>query len=147
MLHVAQWPAVKELHQLASRQYAFEGQCFVAAAGAVLSRGDLLEGLDSLPGEHGLARELLESIPGDNNRLLLDGGSAVIAPDTSYVVGPLFGIADTLHATLDLRHITEGQMVMDTNGHYARPDLFTLLVDDRPQVNVAFQSEDERNTG
>ena len=47
-IHVAQWPGVKELHLLASRHYAFEGQCFVAVAGAVLTRGDVLAGFDSL---------------------------------------------------------------------------------------------------
>jgi nitrilase len=35
VLHFALWPAVTELHLLASRHYAFEGQCFVAAAGTV----------------------------------------------------------------------------------------------------------------
>ncbi|MCG8435680.1 MAG: carbon-nitrogen hydrolase family protein, partial [Gammaproteobacteria bacterium] len=35
-IHIAQWPMVKDLHHIASRQYAFEGQCFVLAAGCVL---------------------------------------------------------------------------------------------------------------
>ena len=34
----AQGPGLKALHLPASRHYAFEGQCFVAVAGAVLSR-------------------------------------------------------------------------------------------------------------
>ena len=38
LIHVAQWPTVKEVHQVASRHYAFEGQCFVVAAGTVLRR-------------------------------------------------------------------------------------------------------------
>src|SRR5262245_6207594 len=59
-IHVAQWPGVKDLHLLASRHYAFEGQCFVAVAGAVLTRGDVLAGFDSLGlGAHP-ARTLLE---------------------------------------------------------------------------------------
>lgn len=32
LVHVAQWPTVKEMNQVASRQYSFEGQCFVLAA-------------------------------------------------------------------------------------------------------------------
>jgi len=64
-----------------------------------------------------------------------------------FVAGPLFGIAGALYTALDLRHITEGQMVMDASGHYVRPDLFTLLVDDRPQVNVSFRFEGGRDTG
>ena len=36
---------VKQVHALASRHYAFEGRCFVLAAGLVQHRDDLFEGL------------------------------------------------------------------------------------------------------
>ena len=88
-VHVAQWPAVKELHQLASRHYAFEGQCFVLAAGSVLSHADVLDGFRSLGEPDGGALALLESMPGEGTDLILRGGSAIIAPDTSYIQGPL----------------------------------------------------------
>lgn len=32
-LHIALWPSVGELNQIASRHYALEGRCFVVAAG------------------------------------------------------------------------------------------------------------------
>ena len=35
-IHVALWPTVHEMHQVASRQYAFEGRCYVLAAGSVM---------------------------------------------------------------------------------------------------------------
>jgi nitrilase len=41
LFHVAQWPTVEEMHQVASRSYAFEGGCFVVAVGSVLQRGAL----------------------------------------------------------------------------------------------------------
>lgn len=40
-LHLAVWPAVNELHQLASRHYAFEGRCYVVAAGQILRVRDI----------------------------------------------------------------------------------------------------------
>src|SRR5437867_678106 len=40
-VHVAAWPAVKEMNHVASRQYAFEGRCFVLAAGSVMRAGAL----------------------------------------------------------------------------------------------------------
>ena len=140
-IHVAQWPGVKDLHLLASRHYAFEGQCFVAAAGAVLTRGDVLGGFDSLG--HGLhpARTLLEAIPGDDATLLLRGNSAIIAPDASYLAGPAPAEATILYADLDLGRITQGHLALDVDGHYARPDIFQLMVNDRPQPNVRFASE------
>jgi len=140
-IHVAQWPGVKELHLLASRHYAFEGQCFVAAAGAVLTRGDVLGGFDSLGlGPHP-GRTLLEAIPGDDPTLLLRGNSAIIAPDASYLAGPAPAEATILYADLDLGRITQGHLALDVDGHYARPDIFQLMVDDRPQPNVRFASE------
>jgi predicted amidohydrolase len=140
-IHVAQWPGVKDLHLLASRHYAFEGQCFVAVAGAVLTRGDVLAGFDSLDlGPHP-ARPLLEAIPGDDATVLLRGGSAIVAPDTSYLAGPAPAEATTLYADLDLGQITRGHLALDVDGHYARPDIFQLRVNDRPQPGVQFTSD------
>lgn len=143
-IHVAQWPGVKDLHLLASRHYAFEGQCFVVAAGATLTRGEMLAGFDSLSlGADHPARALLASIPGDDATLLLRGGSAVIAPDTQYVVGPAVGEATTLYADLDPGRITRGHLALDVDGHYARPDVFQLTVNDRPQATVRFSSRSD----
>ena len=135
-VHVAQWPWVKEMHQVASRHYAFEGRCFVAASGARLNRGELLDGLASLGPEYAAGRELLESIPGDESRVLLDAGSAVIGPDGAYVAGPLHGTAETLWADIDPGRIDEELMTLDTDGHYSRPDVFTLSVNTGRQRNV-----------
>lgn len=141
VLHVAQWPSVKELHQIASRHYAFEGQCFVLAAGSVLSRGDVLAGFHSLDRPPAEALDLLGSMPGGDQDLLLRGGSAVIAPGSSYVTGPVFDEPCILYAEIRPELILEGHLTLDTEGHYSRPDIFTLLVDDRPQQNVSFASE------
>jgi predicted amidohydrolase len=138
VLHVAQWPSVKDLHQLASRHYAFEGQCFVLAAGTVLSRGKAIDGARSLGAAAKEALLLLDSMPGQDTDLLLNGGSAIVAPDTTYVYGPVYGKPCILTAELDLSRVVEGHLVMDTDGHYARPDLFQLSVDTRPRKNVRF---------
>jgi predicted amidohydrolase len=139
VLHVAQWPAVKELHQIASRQYAFEGQCFVAAAGCMLSKKDVLDGFTSLGQPENPAGELLASMPGDADRLFLHGGSTLIAPSADYVTEPLFNEVGIVYAALDPALITQGHLTIDTDGHYARPDVFQLMVDERPQTNVVFK--------
>ena len=139
-IHVAQWPWVKELHQIASRHYAFEGQCFVLAAGSVLSKGEILEGYRSL-GVESAAAEILEGIPGDADTLVMRGGSAVIGPDAAYLAGPVYDEESIVYADLDLRLIAEGHLTMDSDGHYSRPDVFRLEVNDRPQRRVSFTSE------
>lgn len=137
-LHVAQWPGVTPLHQLASRHYAFEGQCYVLACGTVLSRGDLLDGFDSTEGADPAARVLLEAVPGDRETLLLQGQSAVIGPDSEYVLAPAPPGATLLQADLPMHRLAEGWMTLDTDGHYSRPDVFELHVDERPRANVRF---------
>lgn len=139
-IHIAQWPAAGELHQMASRTYAFEGQCFVVVAGTVLTRDDVLAGFDSSGGDS-LARSLLESIP-DDLPYLKDGGSAVIAPDASYVLAPVHGNPSTLFVEIDLAAFDGGKLYLDTHGHYARPDVFELAVNTRAKPGVRFADED-----
>jgi nitrilase len=138
-IHVAQWPTARDLHQIASRHYAFEGQCWVLAAGTFLRRGDVLAGFRSLAGAPREAGELLASIPGDDDEVLQSGGSVVIAPDASLIGEPLFNRSGIVMADLDLTRRTTGNLLLDTDGHYARPDVFQLRVNTRPQVNVQFE--------
>lgn len=144
-IHVAQWPSVKELHQLASRHYAFEGQCFVLAAGCVLRRRDVLEGYQSLglSGNEGL--EILEAMPGEADDLILNGGSAVISPDAGYVAGPVFEESGIIYAEIEPGRIIEGHLVIDTSGHYARPDVFRLEVDERAKPGVVFAGSQDKS--
>lgn len=138
VIHTAQFPTVHERHQIASRHYAFEGQCFVLASGCVLTKSDVLEGFDSLETGDSEARELLESM---ENEQLQRGGSAVIAPDISYVVEPLYDDTSNVVAELDLDLVKQGALLLDTDGHYSRPDVFKLLVNDAANQNVRFASQ------
>lgn len=135
-LHVAQWPAVTPLHQLASRHYAFEGQTIVLASGGVLTRDDVLDGFDSAGGSR-LARGLLETISATN---LKAGGSAVIGPDGGYLLAPS-DAAETLYAQLDLEGVTSPRPYLDVSGHYARPDIFRLTVNTTPRSSIVFDSQ------
>jgi predicted amidohydrolase len=138
VVHVAQWPSVIELHQIASRHYAFEGRCFVLACGCVLSKKQVLQGFDSLGKNEPDARKLLENIDREDDDLLMTGGSAVIGPGADYVTPPAYGPHTIVYADLDPVLIRVAAMVMDTNGHYARPDVFSLTVNDRPAKPVEF---------
>lgn len=147
-VHVAQWPYVKELHQLCSRHYAFEGQCFVAACGGILTKNQMLEGIRSLnlpKGDHDII-DFIESIPTSLDELLLKGGSALIAPDTSYIVKPKYGETGIFYGQANLNQITEGNMFIDGTGHYARPDIFQLQVNTAPQENVSFSHEENSSS-
>lgn len=118
-VHVAAWAHGSELHQLASRHYAFEGRAYVLAAAAYLPK-------DAVPDDFELPDDLARA-----RTPLLDGGSAVIAPDASYVVDPVRGREELIVADVDLDRLQRDRLVLDTGGHYARPELFDLRVDRR----------------
>jgi nitrilase len=108
-IHVAVWPTAHELHQLASRHYAFEGRCFVLAVGLLMPRTDLPEEL---------------AAAGTENLWVERGGSAIIAPNARYIVEPVFERDELIVADLDLSEIDKESMTLDVTGHYARPDVF-----------------------
>ena len=132
-VHVAAWPTVRDTYAIASRHYAFEGRCFVLAAGTVLYRDTLLDGLERCGG-HPDARALIEEIPGEQ---LQFGGSMIVAPNAD-ILAEAGGRAEIIHAELDLDLIGQGLASLDTDGHYARPDVFELRVDTAEQPGVVF---------
>jgi len=123
-VHVAVWPWVHEKHQLASRQYAFEGRCYMLAVGQVMGRDDLPADL---------------SRPDDAPELVLRGGSAIIGPDAGYLTEPLLDKEDIILAELDPARLDEESMTLDVTGHYARPDVFQYGFD--PGSRVAEEPE------
>src|SRR6185436_2764183 len=48
-IHVAVWPTVHDMHVIASRQYAFEGRCYVIAAGSLMRASALPSELEPHP--------------------------------------------------------------------------------------------------
>ncbi len=110
-VHAAVWPTVHEMHQIASRHYAFEGRCFVMAAGSLMHARDL-------------PPELRRPDNLSDDALLLHGGSMIIGPDGAVLAGPVYDEESMVTADLDLSAIDREVMTLDVSGHYARPDLF-----------------------
>jgi nitrilase len=59
------------------------------------------------------------------------GGSAILAPDGSYLAGPLYDEEGTLYADLDPARLWEERQRFDPAGHYHRPDVLRLSVTPR----------------
>ncbi len=119
-IHVAAWPGVQEMHQVASRHYAFEGRCFVIAAGSILRAADMPS---ELP--------VLEKYAADPAALMIAGGSAIIGPNGRYLAGPVFDEETIVVADCDLGEITRESFVLDVSGHYARRDVFDFSIRSR----------------
>jgi nitrilase len=116
LIHVALWPTVWPMPQMASRCYAFEGRCFVLSVGGLLHR-------DMLPPS---LAEALVNVREDG--LLLRGGSCIVGADGAWLAEPVFEREEVILAELDPRTRDEELMALDVTGHYARPELLSLTV-------------------
>lgn len=135
-VHVAAWPTVRESYAIASRHYAFEGRCFVLAAGTVQHRDDLIDGLDRLGGDAD-ARALIKGMPAGR---LQHGGSLIAGPD-GMVLAEAGTEETTLVATLDLTRRDAELAALDVDGHYSRPDIFELVVDRSAKTGVTTRQQ------
>ncbi|HEX7355614.1 MAG TPA: carbon-nitrogen hydrolase family protein [Mycobacteriales bacterium] len=135
-IHVAAWPMMPETHHLASRHYAFEGRCFVICVGTYLRLSDV-------PDDFELKSALADSVRvAADDPELLAGGSGVIAPDGSWLAGPVAGCEQIVYGDADLALIAGEQQFFDAAGHYNRPDIFSLSVDNRPRDPISWSTDD-----
>lgn len=102
---------------------ALEGRCFVLTACQFLRKRDL----------PATVRVSLGDTP---DAVLMRGGSAIINPLGKVLAGPHFGSETILTAELDLDEIGRGKFDFDVAGHYSRPDVFQLSVNESPMRAV-----------
>ncbi|CAN7462686.1 carbon-nitrogen hydrolase family protein [Phenylobacterium sp. LjRoot225] len=105
---------------------ALEGRCYVLSACQHITRGAYPDDYDCVLGD-------------DPETVLMRGGSLVVSPAGQILAGPDFGGETILYADIDLGEIARGKYDFDVVGHYARPDVFRLLVDETPKSAVAWQ--------
>lgn len=114
-IHVAVWPTVHDMHQVASRHYAFEGRCFVLAAGQLMATSQLPEGLEV-------------AAKSKDATWVLRGGSAIVGPDGKFLREPVFEDEALVMADLDGSLVEREKMTLDVTGHYHRPDVFDFAL-------------------
>jgi len=107
------------------RHIALEGRCFVLGCNQYVTREMFPEDLPM--------RDELEERPDP----LCRGGSVIYDPQGELVAGPLWDGEGMLVEELELAAVARGKFDFDVTGHYARPDVFRLEVDERPKRSVA----------
>ncbi len=108
------------------RHIALEGRCFVLSACQFLQRS-------GLPTKQFLASQ----------DMLIRGGSCIVGPLGELMAGPVYGEECVITANLDRADLARAKFDFDVVGHYARPDVFRLEVNDRPMKSVAFTNSGE----
>jgi nitrilase len=76
----------------------------------------------------------------DQPEVVCRGGSAIVSPLGEVLAGPLYDQEGTLFAELDLAEVVQARFDLDTVGHYARPDVLQLIINERPAPPVVISS-------
>jgi nitrilase len=112
------------------RHIALEGRCFVLSACQYLQRDDLPSGYPA------------ERFPASQD-VLIRGGSSIVGPLGQILAGPKYGEECVLVADLDRAELARAKFDFDVVGHYSRPDVFRLEVNEQPMKSVGFGSPKE----
>jgi len=128
-IYLAPTADARDSWQATLRHIACEGRCFVLGCNQFVTKEMYppdLEGIEDLAG---------------HPEILCRGGSTIISPLGEVLAGPLYGEEGILFADLDLGEVARGKIDFDAVGHYARPDVFQLIVNERPAPPVSFKKE------
>ncbi|MCH7530751.1 MAG: carbon-nitrogen hydrolase family protein [Gemmatimonadetes bacterium] len=123
-IYLAPTADAHERWQATLQHIALEGRCFVLGCNQYARRDMYPEDLET--------REELEAWP----EVLSRGGSAIYGPLGELLAGPLWEKEGILVADLDMSAIARSKFDFDVTGHYARPDVFKLEVDESPRPPV-----------
>lgn len=129
-IYVTPTADARDSWQATLQHIALEGRCFVLSCNQFVTK-------DMYPRDLACFDELKSS-----PEVLSRGGSAIFDPTGKYLAGPLFDQAGILYADLDLSLIPQTRFDFDVVGHYSRPDVFQLIIDERKKESISRIKED-----
>lgn len=112
------------------RHIAVEGRCFVLSCNQFSRRRDFPADYRSIYGQKPEA-------------VISRGGSCIVDPFGNFLAEPNYEGEAILTAEIDRAQIVRGKYDLDVVGHYARPDIFQLHVDERAKQPVTIQGKEE----
>jgi len=113
----------RDIWQASMKHIAYEGRNFLVSACQY-----------QVPPSNGGSKD--QTWPKD--KPLIRGGSVIISPMGEVIAGPLYNKEGLISAEIDLDDIVKARYDMDPTGHYSRPDIFKLIVNEqeRPPVTI-----------
>ncbi|OGO48490.1 MAG: nitrilase [Chloroflexi bacterium RBG_16_64_32] len=106
------------------RHIAKEGRMYVIGVCMPMRTGDI-------PDQYEFKRKFY----GDRDWINV-GDSAIAGPDGNFIAGPVREREDILYADIDLHRLSSSKWMLDVAGHYARPDVFQLVVNREQQPMI-----------
>ena len=118
--------------QASLQHIACEGRCFVLGCNQYVTKSMYPSDLNGI--------EELTNQPEEMCR----GGSVIISPFGKVLAGPLYDEEGILFAELDMAEIAQSKYDFDLTGHYARPDVFQLIINEKPFSPVTYKANNEQ---
>lgn len=119
-LYLAPTADSRDTWQATLRHIACEGRCFVLGCNQFVTKAMYPADLVGL--------EELAQQP----EVMCRGGSIIVSPLGEILAGPLYDQEGILYANLDLAEVVRSKFDFDVVGHYARPDVFQLFINEQP---------------
>ncbi|MFY0680143.1 MAG: carbon-nitrogen hydrolase family protein [Thalassovita sp.] len=129
-LHVSVWPGGLHNTQDLPVFIAKESRSYVIAACGLMRVSDLPEDTPNRA-----------EIVAAGGEIISNGGSALVAPDGSFIVPPVLDEEALIVAEIDHGKVRGERQNLDLFGHYARPDVLELHVNRTRQRGVRFSDE------
>jgi len=130
-LYLAPTADARDSWQATLRHVACEGRCFVLGCNQFVTKSMYpadLAGIGDIAGQP---------------EIMCRGGSVIVSPLGEVVAGPLYDEEGMLFAELDMAEVARSKFDFDVTGHYARPDIFHLIVNEQPMPPVTCKTGDE----
>ncbi len=125
-IYLAPTADARDRWQATLQHIALEGRCFVLGCNQYVTK-------EMYPSDMEIQRDL-ESWP----ETLCRGGSAIYDPAGECLEGPLYDRAGILTVELEMDAVSRGKFDFDVVGHYARPDVFKLEVDQASKPPITY---------
>ncbi len=137
-IHCSQFPGslvgqiFADQMEVTIRHHALESGCFVVNATAWLTD-----------------EQIATVQPAGPLQNALRGGcfTAIVTPEGKHLVAPLVDAEGTIFADLDFALIDKRKRMMDSVGHYARPELLSLVMDMRPKLPMHADDKGDTDDG
>ena len=123
-LYLAPTADSRDTWQATIQHIACEGRCFVLGCNQFVTKEMYPADLQKHPELAG------------QPEVMCRGGSAIISPMGDVIAGPLYDQEGILYAELDLGETVRAKVDFDVVGHYARHDVFQLLVNEQANAPV-----------